>query len=95
MVFGAKPKKILSLKKSDKRKLSLLNNDFKLITGIESWIFQNIMTHTLCPSQLAAGNARCIYHGINRVIDAIEASRVNRTGQEFQTMIMRGLLISW
>jgi hypothetical protein len=36
MVFGAKPKKVQSLKPKDKRKLSLLNVDFKVMTGLEA-----------------------------------------------------------
>ena len=36
MVFGTKPKKPKSLKPSDKRKISLLYADFKLVTGIDA-----------------------------------------------------------
>ena len=35
MVFGSKPKKLNSLKPGDKRRISLLNSDFKIVTGIE------------------------------------------------------------
>ena len=44
MVFGTKPKKGSSIKVSDKRRLSLLNSDFKVITGIENNMFKT----TLC-----------------------------------------------
>ena len=36
MIFANKPKKAASTKPSDKRKISLLNTDFKVITGIEA-----------------------------------------------------------
>ena len=39
MVFGSKPKKAKSLKPGDKRRISLLNADFKIISGLESRIF--------------------------------------------------------
>ena len=42
MVFGTKPKKSKSLKPSDKRKISLLNSDFKLITGLEAGRFKKL-----------------------------------------------------
>ena len=34
MVFGCKPKKANSIKPTDKRRLSLLNSDFKVMTGL-------------------------------------------------------------
>ena len=48
MVFGNKPKKPNSTKPSDKRKLSLLNSDFKVSTGIYNDRFKKVATHT-CP----------------------------------------------
>ena len=36
MVFGTKPKKPTSIKVSDKRRISLLNSDFKIVTGLEN-----------------------------------------------------------
>ena len=36
MVFGSKPKKPNSILPSDKRKISLLNSDFKVSTGLEA-----------------------------------------------------------
>ena len=47
MVFGCKPKKINSLLPSDKRRISLMNSDFKLCTGIEAHRFNKTLTHTL------------------------------------------------
>ena len=69
-----------STKPSDKRKISLLNADFKLVTGIEAKRFQKVSSHSLSRVQLAAGKERKIYHGINRVRDAIEATRGMKEG---------------
>ena len=73
MVFGAKPKKPLSLLPEDKRRISLLNTDFKLLTSIEASLFKQTFTHTLSPFQLVAGNDRRIHHGINKARDCIHA----------------------
>ena len=76
MVFGAKPKKANSLKPGNKRKLSLLNSDFKVLTGIEASRFGDIATHTLSPVQLVAGSDRRIHHGINLARDAIHQAGI-------------------
>ena len=48
MVFGNKPgKKDKSLLISDRRKLSLLNSDFKLMTGIEAARMHATMNRTI------------------------------------------------
>ena len=69
MVFGTKPKKAKSLRPSDKRKISLLNADFKLVTGIDAKRFKKVSTHTLSPSQLSTGSDRRINQGINKARD--------------------------
>ena len=74
MVFGAKPKKPLSLKQGDKRRISLLNCDFKISEGIEDKKFSKVVTHTLSPLQYVAGSDRKIHHGIARARDAIFAA---------------------
>ena len=56
MVFGCKPKKPDSIKVSDKRRLSLLNSDFKIATGLENNRFKEVATTTLSLCQLAAGD---------------------------------------
>ena len=71
MVFGSKPKKLSSLKPSDKRRISLLNADFKIITGVEASRFKKTFTHTLCPEQMVAGDDRRIHHMINKARDCI------------------------
>ena len=80
MVFGTKPKKSRSIKPSDKRKISLLNSDFKITTGIDARRFKKVATHTLSPCQLAAGDNRRIHHGINKARDAVLAASGSREG---------------
>ena len=80
MVFGAKQKKLQSLKPKDKRKLSLLNVDFKTITGIEARRHRKIMTHTVSNLQLVAGSDRRIHHGIALARDAIQAAGKSGSG---------------
>ena len=81
MVFGSKPKKAASNKPGDKRRISLLNCDFKTISGLESARFKETATRTLSPFQLVAGDDRRIHHGINLARDAIQAtSKFTRTG---------------
>ena len=75
MVFGSKPKKPNSTKPSDKRKISLLNADFKIITGIMNERLKKIANHTLSNCQLAVGGSDPrIHHGINLARDAIFAA---------------------
>ena len=74
MVFGSKPKKLSSILPRDKRKISLLNADFKVITGFEAEKFNDVATHTLSQLQLVAGNNRRIHHGINKARNAIHAA---------------------
>ena len=80
MVFGNKPKKSKSLKPGDKRRISLLNCDFKTISGVFSRRFKETATRTLSPLQLVAGDDRRIHHGINLARDAIQASSKLKTG---------------
>ena len=78
MVFGTKPKKPLSIKPEDKRRISLLNSDFKLCTALEADMLKQMFTHTLSPFQLVAGKDRRIHHGINKARDCINA--VSKSG---------------
>ena len=80
MVFGCKPKKSQSLLPSDKRRISLMNSDFKLLTGLQASRFRQILTHTLSPSQFVGGDNRRIHHGINRARDCIQAVSKSRKG---------------
>jgi hypothetical protein len=75
MVFGSKPKKASSILPGDKRKISLLNTDFKVATGLEADLLKNAATHTLSQLQLVAGEDRRIHHGINLARNAIYTAR--------------------
>ena len=79
MVFGTKPKKQTSIKPADKRRISLLNADFKVITGLEAARFKQTFTHTLSDVQMVAGDNRRIHHMINQARDCIFA--VSKTKQ--------------
>ena len=80
MVFGAKPKYPRSLDPGHKRRISLINSDMKLVTGIDARRFHKTATHTLSPLQLVAGSDRRIHHGICRARDAILAAGRRRDG---------------
>ena len=79
MVFGAKPKKPHSVKPGDKRRISLLNCDFKLTEGVEADKFK-IINHCLSPLQYVAGSDRKIHHGISKARDAIYAAGLSKAG---------------
>ena len=74
MVFGSKPKKPNSIKPQDKRRISLLNSDFKIASGLDARKLKKTLTHSLSPLQLVAGEDRRIHHGINLARDAIWAA---------------------
>ena len=81
MVFGNKPgKKAKSLLISDRRKISLLNVDFKVMTGIEAARIKKSMTRTISPNQLVTGGDRRISHGVAKARDAIHAASSLKTG---------------
>ena len=74
MVFGSKPKKPNSILPNDKRKISLLNADFKVSTGLEADLLKGAATHALSPLQLVASEDRRIHHGISLARNAIHAA---------------------
>ena len=80
MVFAAKPKKTQSILPKDKRRISILNCDFKLIEGLEARRFRKIGNRILSPSQYVAGSDRRIHHGISQARDAIQAVMRSKTG---------------
>ena len=80
MVFGAKPKKPYSKKPGDKRRISLLNSDLKLITGIDASRFKLTLTHALSPLQVVSGDNRRIHHAINKARDAINSTSSTKAG---------------
>ena len=72
MVYGNKANKPSnSPDPKHKRRISLLNSDFKVITGIPNKRLKQVATHTLNQNQLSAGDDRRIHHGINKARDAI------------------------
>ena len=71
MVFRVKPKKLGSILLKDKRRISLLNSDFKIATGIEAGRLKKTITGTLSHLQLVAGDDRRIHHGIAKARNAI------------------------
>ena len=99
MVFGCKPNKNQSLKPEDKRRISLLNSDFKIISGIDARRFKDTATITLSPLQLVAGDDRRIHHGINLARDAIQASTSIKSGCGIADMDYQAafdfLVMSW
>ena len=80
MVFGSKPKKVASINPKDKRRISLLNSDFKLATGIDAARFKKTFTHTLSHTQMVAGDDRRIHHMINKARDSIFAVSKSKQG---------------
>ena len=80
MVFGSKPKKPNSIKPSDKRRISLLNSDFKIITGLEAARFKETFIFTLSEYQIVAGNNKRIHHMINAARDCIYSVSKSKLG---------------
>ena len=80
MVFGNKPKKMNSIRPGDKRRISLLNSDFKVATGIEAKRFGITATYSLSPLQFVAGEDRRIHHGINQARDAVQQVTKTKEG---------------
>ena len=80
MVFGSKPKKRKSIKPKDKRRISLLNCDFKLIEGVEARRFRKLGCRVLSPNQYVAGKDRKIHHGIAKARDAIQSVMKSKDG---------------
>ena len=81
MVYGAKNNKPPnSIDPNHKRRISLLNADFKVITGTVNKKFKDVATHTLSHNQLSAGDERRIHHGICKARDAIQAAGSRQEG---------------
>ena len=74
LAVGDKLSKGRSINPRDKRKISLLNTDFKTFSGIESRRFRSVMSHTVSPLQLVSREDQRIGHGIALARDAIEVA---------------------
>ena len=99
MTFCKKPKRALSFKPGDMRRISLINSDMKIITGVDAARFQDIAGHTLSKSQLVAGTELRIHHGINYARDAIHAINRRKGGAAILDLdFLQGfdwLIMSW
>ena len=80
MVFAHKPGKSNSNELKDKRKISLLNADFKILTSIENKRFSKVISHIISPSQFALGNEKRIHHAIALARDTIFLSNSKKKG---------------
>ena len=69
-----RPKKSSSILPRDKRKISLINYDFKTATGLEASLSKETAATTLSPLQFLAGSDRKIQHAINKARNAIYAA---------------------
>ena len=100
MLFGTKPKKLLSLRPQDKRRISILNCDFKVYEGVMARRFRKMAGRTLSLLQYVAGSDHNIQHGIARARDAITAAAKSRTvdcgiGDQDYIMAFDYLVLSW
>ena len=99
MSFCSKPKKANSCKPCDKRRISILNCDFKLYEGLLAKRYRSLGSRVLSPLQYVAGKNRTIHHGIARARDAIEAaSRSNLEcgiGDQDYIAAFDFLVLSW
>ena len=100
MVFGNTPgKKAKSLKISDRRKLTLLNVDLIVMTGIEAARIRATMCCTISPLQLVSGGEKRISHGVAMARDAINAAgNDNKKGGILDRDLMGGfcnMVTSW
>ena len=93
MVFAAKPKKPHSLNPNDKRRISLLNADFKILTGIEANRLKKLATHTHASYHLETTG---IYiTGLIRRETPLQLSASAVRVVEYWTMIIKLHLITW
>ena len=67
-------------KLTDKRKISLLNSDFKILTGLENKRFTKVINHTISSQQYALGETKRIHHTIALARDTIYASNQRNKG---------------
>ena len=98
MVFGSKPKYPNSCNPEHKRRISLLNADFKILSGIAATRLQRVAAKILSPLQLVAGHNRRIHHGIARARDAITSVKVGQGGGLVDLDFKAGfdwLVMSW
>ena len=99
MNFCPKPKKPNSRKPSDKRRISVLNCDFKLYEGLIARRFRKLGSRTLSHLQYVAGGNRLIHHGIARARDAIAIANIRNLrcgiGDQDYIAAFDYLVLSW
>ena len=78
VVFAPKPKKGKSTKPKDLRRLSLLNTDYKIYSGIPARRLTKRAKTGLSHCQYVAGKDRLIYHAIALAAAAVEAGMKNK-----------------
>ena len=76
------------MKLTDKRKISLLNSDFKILTGLENKRFTKVINHTVSNKQFALGETKRIHHAISLARDAIYASSLKNKGCTIDLLCM-------
>lgn len=79
LVFSQKPGKTASILPRDKRKLAMLQTDWKILTGILAARLRKTEGHTMSEHQYAAGPRR-ITHAICKARDAIQSISPNQKG---------------
>lgn len=77
VVFGKKPKKGDSIKAKDLRRISLLNNDYKINSGLPTHRLSKLSIKGLSPGQYVSGADRRIQHCINNARDAVYKGNAN------------------
>ena len=78
ITFCQKPKKGNSSKPKDLRRLSLLNTDYKIYSGIPARRITKLAKKGLSSNQYVAGDDRRIYHAIALAAAAVEAGNRNK-----------------
>ena len=77
MIFMNKQGKSSSNKLKDKRRLSLLNMDYKLCSGLEASRLKKTIGHSISRLQYVGGKDRRITHAVNIARDAINIASQN------------------
>ena len=82
VVFGTKPGKMGSYKVKDKRRISLLNADYKVYSGLPTKRLDKLSCKGLSSAQYVSGSDRWIQHCINLARDAVQAGN-KKNGENF------------
>jgi len=80
IIFANKSNKSDSIKLKDKRKISLINANFKILSGIGNRWHSTILDHTVSDQQFALGKNKNIHHAIAMARDAIRDASKEKKG---------------